>query len=261
MAYRLRCRTFYALIKAAGLLSLSVFICLESRAESSASNILLRQDTPAARRDDLTNKLRAITGWHTLDFDENGALRLGQGSNSGGSESARRLLGAAVSGEKVMVLEDASGRADVVFCRVVEGRWTKGAEGKPPVFVILIDFADFSRLTGDRDALAAFDVGWGVLHEVDHVVNDSVDPEEAGVAGECEEAINRMRRECGLAERTEYFFTYLPGATAGDFMTRHVRIAFDRIEPATNKKKRYWLIWDATLVGGLDEQKQMAARK
>ncbi len=261
MAYRLRCRTFYALIKAAGLLSLSVFFSLESRADSSISNILLRQDTVAARRDDLTNKLRAITGWHSLDFDENGALRLGQGAHSGGSESARQLLRDAASGGKVMVLEDASDRADVVFCRVVEGRWTKGADGKPPVFVILIDFADFSRLTGDHAALAAFNVGWGMLHEVDHVVRDSVDPSEVGVAGECEEAINRMRRECGLAERAEYFFTYLPGADTSEFMTKYVRIAFDRREPTTNKKKRYWLVWDAALVGGLDEQKQMAARR
>ena len=259
MAYRLRCRPFYALIKAAGLLSLSVFFCLESRAESSASNVLLRQDTAAARRDDLTNKLRTITGWHSLDFDESGALRLGQDAHSGGSESARQLLKDAASGGKVMVLEDASDRADVVFCRVVEGRWTKGADDKPPVFVILIDFTDFSRLTGDRDALAAFNVGWGVLHEVDHVVRDSVDPDEVGVAGDCEDAINRMRRECGLAERAEYFFTYLPGAAAGDFVTRYVRLAFDRRETGTNKKKRYWVVWDAALVGGLDEQRQVAA--
>ena len=72
VAYRLR----YALIKAAGLLSLSAFLSLETRAESSVSNVLLRRDT--------------------------------------------------------MVLEDASGRADVVFCRVIEGRWAKGDDGRPP---------------------------------------------------------------------------------------------------------------------------------
>lgn len=259
MAYRLRSRTFYALVRAAGLLS--VFMSPETRAESSVSNVLLRRETAAARRDDLTNKLRAITGWHNLEFDESGALRLGQKAHSGGSESARQLLAAAVSGEKVLVLEDAGDRADVVFCRVVEGRWRTGAGGRPPGFVIQIDFADFSRLTGDRDALAAFNVGWGVLHEVDHVVRDSVDPDEAGVAGECEGAINLMRRECGLAERAEYFFTYLPGTAAGDFVTRHVRLAFDRVEAGADKKRRYWVIWDAALVGGLDGRRQVAARR
>ena len=259
MAYRLRCRTFYALARAAGLLSLSVLFSLESRAETSVSNILLRRDTAAARRDELTSKLRAITGWHSLEFDERGTLRLGRGAPAGGSESARQLLRAAAAGGRVLVLEDASDRADVVFCRVVEGRWTQGADGKPPAFVILIDFTDFSRVTGDRAALAAFNVGWGVLHEVDHVVRDSVDPDEEGAAGECEDAINRMRRECGLAERAEYFFTHLPGTTASDFVTRHVRLAFDLREPATGKKKRYWVVWDAALVGGLGGRKQVAA--
>ncbi len=257
MAYRLRRRTFSAIVKALGLLSLSVFFPLQSLA---SGNVLCRPELREARRNELANKLRTITGWHDLGFDENGALQPGQAAASGGSETARKLLTAAMSGEKVLVLEDASNRPDVVFCRVIEARWTKEESGKPPVFVILIDFADFSHVTGDRAARAAFNVGWGVLHEIDHVVHDSVDPAEAGETGECEEAINQMRRECGLAERTEYFFTYLPGATSSDFMTRYVRIAFEQRKPDT-KKKRYWLIWDAALVGGLDEQKQVASRQ
>jgi hypothetical protein len=40
-----------------------------------------------------------------------------------------------------------------------------------------------------------------------------------------------------------------------------VRLAFDRVEAGANKKKRYWVIWDAALVGGLDEQRQVAARR
>jgi hypothetical protein len=255
VAYRLRRKTFSALIKAAGLLSISVFFfSLESRAASSASNVSCRPDMTAARRGELADKLRAITGWHDLSFDENGALRLGKGTHSGGSESARKLLATALSGEKVVVIEDASDRADVVFCSVVEGRWTKEAEGKPPVFVILVDFADFSRVTGDRAALAAFHAGWGVMHEIDHVVCDSVDADELGEAGECEDAINRMRRECGLAERADYHFTFLPGAGEGSLTMKLVRLAFEWRQPETNKKKRYWLVWDANLVGGLKER-------
>ncbi len=257
MADRLQRRTFSAIIKALGLLALSVFFPLQSFA---SGNVLCRPELREARRNELANKLRTITGWHELGFDENGALQPGQAAPSGGSETARKLLTAAISGEKMMVLEDASNRADVVFCRVIEARWTKEAESKPPVFVILIDFADFSHVTGDRAALAAFNVGWGVLHEIDHVVHDSVDAVAAGETGECEDAINRMRRECGLAERAEYFFTYLPGTTTSDFMTRYVRIAFEQRKPDT-KKKRYWLVWDAALVGGLEEQKQVASRR
>lgn len=257
MAYRLQRRNFSAIVKALGLLTLSAFFPLQSLA---SGNVLCRPDLKAERRGELASKLRTITGWHDLGFDEHGALQPGNAAPSGGSETARKLLTAAMSGEKMMVLEDASNRADVVFCRVSKARWTKEAEGKPPVFVILIDFADFSHVTGDRAALAAFNVGWGVLHEIDHVVRDSVDSMRSGEAGECEDAVNKMRRECGLAERAEYFFTYLPGATTSDFMTRYVRIAFEQRKPDT-KKKRYWLIWDAALVGGLDEQKQVASRQ
>ena len=113
---------------------------------------------------------------------------------------------------------------------------------------------------GDKAALAAFNVGWGVLHEIEHVTHDSVDPGKLGEAGECEELINRMRRECGLAERADYYFTFAPGAMESAFMTKFVRIAFDLEHPETNKKERHWLIWDARLVGGLDEQRLLAAR-
>lgn len=58
-----------------------------------------------------------------------------------------------------------------------------------------------------------------MLHEINHVIHDSVDAERAGEAGECEDLINRMRRECGLAERAEYYFTLLPGTTDSSFKT------------------------------------------
>ena len=41
-------------------------------------------------------------------------------------------------------------------------------------------------------------------------------------------------------------------------MTRLVRLAFEQEQAPSNKKKRYWLVWDANAVGGLDEQKQIA---
>jgi len=216
---------------------------------------------PPSRRDEIADKLRVITGWADLGFDENGALHLGRAQHRDGSGTARDLLGAAVAGKNILVLEDASNRSDVVFARVVEGRWTKDAAQKPPAYIILVDFADFSRVTGDRAALAAFNVGWGLLHEIDHVVHDTVDPQREGEAGECEELINRMRRECGLAERVEYYFTSIPGTTSNAFMTRLVRLAFEQRTPDKNRKKRYWLVWDAGLVGGLGDQNQIAAAR
>ena len=248
-------------IKAGCLLGLLLFCCpLSSKANQPASRILFRPELAFTRRVELIEKLRRITGWAGLDFDGSGALQLGGKKSVGGSQSARELLATANAGRNVIVIEDASGRQDVVFCKVVEGRWKTDAENKPPVFVVLVDFKDFSHVMGDKAALAAFNVGWGVLHEIEHVVNDSADPEGLGEAGECEAIINRMRRECGLAERAEYFFTFLPGTTESAFMTRFVRIAFDQVSPGEKKKERHWLIWDASLVGGLEEQKVLAAR-
>jgi hypothetical protein len=104
---------------------------------------------------------------------------------------------------------------------------------------------------GDEAARSAFSVGWGFLHEVEHVVHDSGGPAREGETGDCESLINRMRRECGLAERVDYFFTYVPGVNASGFKTKFVRIAFDGQKPESKKKKRYWLVWDADLVGGV----------
>jgi hypothetical protein len=230
------------------------------RANKTQSNLVCREDLPVERRNELANKLSKITGWPDLKFDRDGALRIGTREAVGGSKSARDLVASVISGTNFVVLEDASQRSDVVFCRVVPGRWKEDAPNKPPAYVVLIDFADFQHLTGDERALDAFDVGWGLLHELDHIADDSLDAASLGETGECEDHINQMRRECNLPQRGEYFFTLFPLATDDPFITRLVRLAFDQKDAATNKKKRYWLIWDAKLVGGLEEQKIAALR-
>ncbi len=232
--------------------------CLQ--AEQFSSKIMSRPEMSAEKRQELAVKLRSITGWPELDFDDGGTLSLGQAQPAGGSATARALLSEAVNGKNLIVLEDSGDRADVVFCRVVEGRWKRGGEAKPPVYVILIDFSDFSRVFGDAPARSAFNVAWGVLHEIDHVVHESADPAQMGDAGACESLINRMRRECGLAERTDYFFTALPGGESSSFKSRYVRLAFIARQPK-RKQKQYWLVWDADQVGGLPANRQLALAK
>lgn len=238
-----------------GCLTLLCVLCSGSQAYgiNPSSSVVCRPDLSSSRRLELAAKLREITGWPRLDFDEDGALRFG-GHPTGGSQTARDLLIAATNGSNLSIIEDASNRDDTIFCRVVEGRWKRDAAQKPPAYIVLIDFADFSHVMGDKAALAAFNVGWSFLHEIAHVVHNSPDTAEAGDVGECESLINRMRRECGLAERADYFYTFFPGTEQNVFMTKLVRLAFDRQPTATNKKKRYWLIWDANLVGGLKQQ-------
>ncbi|MDX6404792.1 MAG: hypothetical protein QOH70_2247 [Blastocatellia bacterium] len=226
--------------------------------EKSQNKIICREGFSLIRKVELAKKLSAITGWPDVTFDEHGVLQTGVKAAVGGSQMARDLLSKALSGSNVLILEDASNRQDVVFGRVVPGRWKNGAGEKPLAYVVLIDFADFDQLLGDTEALKAFDVGWGFMHEIDHVVNDSLDSSTLGIPGECEDHINQMRRECHLPLRTDYFFTFFPRAEESAFRTRFVRLAFDRDDVTKAKHRRYWLIWDATVVGGLNTVEPVA---
>lgn len=228
------------------------------RAEQNRNHVVCREELSPQRREQLAAKLRHITGLPDLKFDDNGILRsVGSRTPLAGSEHARALLANAINGRNVVVVEDASNSSEVAFCRVIPGRWKQRATAMPPVFVVQIDFADFDQVVGDERALAAFNVGWGFLHELDHVVNESADAASLGESGACEAHINQMRRECNLPERADYFSTLLP-IDDGTFRTRLVRIAFEQTLTAANKKKRYWLVWDANVVGG-QEQTAIAA--
>jgi len=224
---------------------------LSTFASNVASRVVLRPDVSRSHREELITRLRLITGLNSLSFDNNGSLQLGD-QTTGGSETARVLLAAAVAGPNVIILEDASSRSDVAFCRVVRGRWLRGESNKPPAFVVLIDFTDFHQLSGDAEARAAFDAGWGLLHEIDHVVKDSEDSRDTKAVGECEEHINRMRLEVGLPIRVDYFFSRAYLKADSNFNSRYVRLSFER------QAKRYWLVWDATTVGGLVGDSQRA---
>lgn len=215
---------------------------------SSTDNIVVRQNVSKSNREELAQRLRTITGWSNLNFDSDGALTTGDAQARGGSKAARDLLNKTFSGQRVILFEDASSRKDVVFCRVVLGKLDRLPDAE--VYIVLIDFADFRRVTGDKQARAAFDVGWAALHEIDHVVEDSADPKD-DVAGDCEAHINGMRRELGLPIRNSYFFSFLPVKNDGNLISRFVRLGFEHDNGSNSKKKRYWLVWDAALVGGL----------
>lgn len=263
MLPRLQGIFFFKLARAACLLAIVLPTCLAETHDSPSAgevrgHIVWRENVSADRRRELADKLQKITGWSDLHFDHVGILRRDGEEPAGGSRTAREFLAGVMSGPVLVVLEDASRNPDVAFCRVNPGRWTQETRNNPPAYVVQIDFADFDQVTGDKRALAAFDVGWGLLHELDHVVNDSHDASALGDAGECEEHINQMRRECNLPRRTDYFFTLLPLTTDAGFATRLVRMGFEQ-DHLPGKKKRYWLIWDAKSVGGLDEQRQIAS--
>jgi hypothetical protein len=142
---------------------------------------------------------------------------------------------------------------------VVPGRWTTSDAARPRAFVVLIDFTDFERIIGDREARAAFHVGWGVLHEIDHVVSETEDSEIDGDLGECEVHINTMREEVGLPVRANYFYSTSPLKTDPNFNRRLVRLPFEQRDSASSRTRRYWLTWDAAIVGGLAKDSQSAS--
>ena len=229
---------------------------LSALAATEVSHVLLKPDIRRAHREELVARLRVITGLTNLNFDSDGALRFDVNQASGGSALARELLSEAIHGDNVIVLEDASARSDVAFCRVVRGRWSRGESNRPPAYVVLIDFPDFQQLSGDAEARAAFDVGWGLLHEIDHVVSGSEDAKDEKGIGECEDHINEMRREVGLPVRAEYFFSRAYLKADANFSARYVRLSFERRDDS--RTKRYWLVWDAARVGGVNGDGQRA---
>lgn len=247
-------------------IALTFVVCVVGTTKTSYANttvkggVLVREDVPLHHRTELLKRLETITGWVRLRFESNGALVGNNQQLAGGSKSARNLLTKALTGDALIVLEDASSRSDVAFCRVVPGRLTNHSILKARVFVILIDFDDFRQVTGDSQARAAFDVGWGFLHELHHVVNDSEDPQNANEPGDCEGAINRMRSELDLPLRTSYFYSPFPVKTNPDFNSRLVRLAFEKQDATTNRTRRFWLVWDATTVGGFDHNQTAALR-
>lgn len=233
-------------------LAIILIIAAVPVAGRTADRLVVRESVSQTQRDELIARLRAITGWSELTFNRDGVLQLSSTHPNKGSASARNLLSRAVSGDRVILFEDASSRKDVVFCRVVLGKFRRDLANVTEVYVILIDFADFRQVVGDKQARAAFDVGWAVLHEIDHVVQDSHDPLQDTSAGDCESHINLMRRELGLPVRNSYFYSFLPINNDGIFVSRFVRLGFDQVNDAPTKTKRYWLIWDAAVVGGLN---------
>jgi hypothetical protein len=227
--------------------------------EPNASQVLCREQFSIARREQLARQLRKITGWSFLKFDQNGRLQTSH-LVEGGSQTARDLLTTAISGGNIIIVEDASHSSAVAFARVIPGKWQSHGAARPPAFVVQIDFADFEQIVGDKQAVASFNAAWAVLHELEHIVNDSNDAVSLGETGACEALINKMRRECNLPERTEYFFTVSPLSSDVTFTTRLVRLAFEERQSETNKKRRYWLTWDLNSVGGFERDQVVALR-
>jgi hypothetical protein len=210
----------------------------------------------AKQLEQLLHSLRAKTGFLELSFNDEGFLALGDATNfSGGSETARALIAAAVKISHVIELECHNRSALIAFARL----------GQPIIYISMatkrqieaypveIDFNDFNHLRGDKRVLAAFDLGFVVLHELAHAVlglHDTI--EEADSPGQCEEHINRIRRELNLPERQHYVArTFLMAASASYKTTRQAELIFAQAVEQQGRMKLEKLIlnWEAERVG------------
>lgn len=194
----------------------------------------------------VVESLREKTGWQSLRFDEDGFLVCPQPHVfSGGSQSARNLLSAAISGDRAYELEAHSFSLDVRFGRLVRGTdyLDDRTASKITGFPLQIDFADFYKLKGHDKAIKAFDLGIVILHELGHGVwqlRDTTFGKEE--PGECENLINQVRRELTLPERRSYH----AGIHAQSMMAE---LQFAHPRSQTGKQKIYRLVWDTRLVG------------
>jgi hypothetical protein len=211
----------------------------------------------AKQLDAVLTTLRAKTGLLEMRFDENGFLTLGDRTKfSGGSAAARALLYAVASMAHAVDLESHMYSAQIAFARlgkpVAYQHYSSGA--KIDVFPLEIDFSDFSKLRGDQRALAAFDLGFVILHELGHTafgLRDATDDPQG--LGECEALINRIRRELKLPERQTYVAqTYTISAfNSGRGSTRQAELIFARSveKQGQMRTERFNLNWEAAAVG------------
>lgn len=222
----------------------------------------------AKQLDAVLTSLRDKAGLLEMRFDENGFLTLGdQTKFSGGSASARALLDAAATMAHAVDLESHMYSSKVAFARLAKPlayqHYSSGA--KIDVFPLEIDFSDFSKLRGDRQALVAFDLGFVILHELGHAALGL--PDAAGDPqglGECEALINRIRRELKLPERQTYVAqTY----TAPSFTPTHgsIKLAELVFARAVEKQGRmqiekFNLRWEAFIVGTVAETEDRGSK-
>jgi hypothetical protein len=215
----------------------------------------------AKQLDTALGSLRDKTGFLEMAFDENGFLTLGdQTKFSGGSATARALLDAAIKMPHVVDLESHLYSTQVAFARLAKPvAYQHFSSGKKiDVFPLEIDFSDLSKLRGDKKALTAFDIGFVILHELGHAAlglrDASGDPQGLG---ECEEMINRIRRELNLPERQTYVaqvFT-TPTITPTQNLAKQAELVFSRAVEKQGRMQieRFNLRWEASKVGPITD--------
>jgi hypothetical protein len=168
------------------------------------------------------------------------------------------LLIAAVEMKQAVDLESAHRSSQVAFARIANqvSFQNRSTGARIDTCAIQIDFSDFSLLRGDRRALEAFDLGFVVLHELGHAVmglRDWALIEDS--PGECEEYVNRVRRELNLPERRTYVArTYASMPAASVATSRRAELLFTQGSgKGGEKQERFLVSWEAHRAGPITD--------
>jgi hypothetical protein len=203
----------------------------------------------------ILESLRQKTGFLEMGFDQSNFLTLGNRTRvASGSVAARELLIATVDGGKVVELENHNHSPHIAFAHIPKGIIQQNALTNTKIAVqpVQLDFSDFAQLQGNSEALAAFDIGFAVLHELSHVVLNLKDAVgDTTRLGACDEHINRIRRELGLPERQHYNpRLQLMGVLGGQKSIIRAELLFEHRGdgPRRIKPRRFYLRWDAESV-------------
>lgn len=192
----------------------------------------------------VSENLSRKSGFAELGFDGQGALTLGNRQRvDGGSATARALLVSAVDSHNLYELENHERSDDVAFASLhaIKDRVTFDLPKRTTVFLVQIDFADFNKLSGDREAKASFDPGIAILHELTHAVLKLQDPQDMNEIGECDAHVNQMRRELQLPERLYYHPDITVVRIAEGRRVVSARLEF--VERKEGKTVKYQLSW------------------
>ena len=170
--------------------------------------IRISQTKPLTTRE-LTGLIRELSWLSGLDLKVDAAGTIHYDRNllaAGGSAIARELLVKAIDSSDSFSVESADHSAQIAFAQIESTiTYTDGASRRHNEWVIRIDFADFTQLKGDADALEAFNPGMNMMHELTHAILRLPDPQGPGdQLGECERYLNLMRAKLGLPLRQHY---------------------------------------------------------
>ncbi len=217
------------------------------------------------------NQLQKKTGFVRMRFDNDGFLRVDDRQDFvGGSARARELVLAAIDGKKVVVLQSHNRSPEVGFAR--RGYETRSVHWQADLKItstpIEIDFDDFKHLRGHTEAIAAFDLGFVILHELCHAVLGLSDvSDELNPAGGCENYVNQIRRELGMPERQHYLadvtfkkmFSSAPSVETATL--RFAKTKPGRRPDRRAKKKTLFLRWEVPAVGGKSDNTALPKMK